>query len=88
VIEALLRSPNVGDWRNSDLAFGGEMDAQPRAQPDGPADDFILAGVGTARRLAWFVRWHVGYGVARGSPVTRSGGDMTRCDTITALPRS
>jgi len=36
----------------SDLAYAGESDAQPCAQPDGPAHAFNLADVGTARRLA------------------------------------
>ena len=48
----------VSAWRNRNTALHGPQDsacrtdAQPCAQPDGPAHGFNLASVGTARRLA------------------------------------
>jgi ribosomal protein S18 acetylase RimI-like enzyme len=36
----------------SDLGRSAQNDAQPRAQPDGPAHDFNFARIGAARRLA------------------------------------
>jgi hypothetical protein len=39
-----------GRIRSSDMP--GEIDAQPGAQPDGPANDFVLVTTVTARRLA------------------------------------
>jgi len=44
------RIATPGRIRSSDMP--GEMDAQPSAQPDGPARGFNLASIGAARRLA------------------------------------
>ena len=37
---------------SGEFEYAGEIDAQPCAQPDGPVRGFLLASVGTARRLA------------------------------------
>jgi hypothetical protein len=48
----------VGSWSSSELGHAPLDAAQPRARPDRPVYDFILVGIGTARRLARYVGRH------------------------------